>query len=94
MKCEVCNFGVPYSDTFSVGVQYCLSRVSANQCRIRVHAAVVYKKSCWGIVKSEFYFLFFCFDMRIELLSFLGFLGFIEKNALNGIQDYFSDMSK
>lgn len=45
--------GVPYSDTFSVGVQYCLSRVSANQCRIRIHAGVVYKKSCWGIVKSE-----------------------------------------
>jgi len=47
-----------------------LSRVSANQCRIRVHGGVEYKKSCWGIVKS-----------------------FIEKNALNGVQDYFSDLN-
>ncbi|KRY75438.1 GRAM domain-containing protein 1B [Trichinella pseudospiralis] len=52
IKVEVQNFGIPYSDAFQVDLTYCLTKVGENQCRLRVNAQVVYRKSCWGIVKS------------------------------------------
>ncbi|KRY45803.1 GRAM domain-containing protein 1B [Trichinella britovi] len=52
IKVEVQNFGIPYSDAFQVDLTYCLTKVAENQCRLRVNAQVVYRKSCWGIVKS------------------------------------------
>ncbi|KRY38073.1 GRAM domain-containing protein 1B [Trichinella spiralis] len=53
IKVEVQNFGIPYSDAFQVDLTYCLTKVAENQCRLRVNAQVVYRKSCWGIVKRK-----------------------------------------
>uniref|UniRef100_A0A914VS12 VASt domain-containing protein n=1 Tax=Plectus sambesii TaxID=2011161 RepID=A0A914VS12_9BILA len=49
---ETQNTGVPYADNFFVLVTYCITRVSANECRLKVHGGIVYKKSIWGIVKG------------------------------------------
>ncbi|XP_077287554.1 protein Aster-B-like isoform X2 [Arctopsyche grandis] len=47
-----CNAGVPYADSFTVGVHYCLQRVSENVTSLQVFGSVKYKKSVWGIVKT------------------------------------------
>ena len=55
---DVCNSGVPYSDTFYVACHYCILRcvapTSGKQSRLVVHCQVKYRKSVWGIVKSKF----------------------------------------
>lgn len=61
VKCECQNIGVPYADAFYVVTTYCMSKVGSNQCRLKVHGGVVYKKSCWGIVKSMMIFLWWGF---------------------------------
>ncbi|EFO94635.1 hypothetical protein CRE_07027 [Caenorhabditis remanei] len=52
MQKETQNSGVPYADHFTVNCQYCVSRTSPTSCRVKVHAAIVYKKSIWGVVKG------------------------------------------
>lgn len=52
ISCEIVNAGIPYSDTFAVKSQYCITRVSSQESRLRVHGCVQYKKSVWGLVKS------------------------------------------
>jgi hypothetical protein len=53
---DVCNSGVPYSDTFYVACHYCILRCVAStagkQSRLVIHCQVKYRKSVWGIVKS------------------------------------------
>ncbi|CDW52807.1 GRAM domain containing protein [Trichuris trichiura] len=52
IKVEVQNYGIPYSDAFQVLLTYCLTRTSSSQSRLRINSKLVYRKSCWGIVKS------------------------------------------
>uniref|UniRef100_A0A5S6QVC0 VASt domain-containing protein n=1 Tax=Trichuris muris TaxID=70415 RepID=A0A5S6QVC0_TRIMR len=52
IKVEVQNYGIPYSDAFQVLLTYCLTRMSSSHCRLRINSKLVYRKSCWGIVKS------------------------------------------
>ncbi len=47
------NLGIPYAESFYVSSVYCLNRVSANECRFKCHATLVFRKNLWGIVKSE-----------------------------------------
>uniref|UniRef100_A0A914E3K8 VASt domain-containing protein n=1 Tax=Acrobeloides nanus TaxID=290746 RepID=A0A914E3K8_9BILA len=49
---EACNSGIPYADSFSVNCTYCLTRVSPNSCRLRVHGGMVYKKSIFMGIKG------------------------------------------
>ena len=58
VNADVSNAGIPYADTFYVAIHYCLLRCGHKQSRLVVHAQIKYKKSVWGIVKSEsLYFL-------------------------------------
>uniref|UniRef100_T1J6N1 VASt domain-containing protein n=1 Tax=Strigamia maritima TaxID=126957 RepID=T1J6N1_STRMM len=52
IEVEAVTMGVPYSDTFYTHHRYCLTYVSPNECRIRVHSQIKYKKSVWGLVKN------------------------------------------
>lgn len=53
VDCECTNQGVPYSDSFYVVNRFCLTRVSANHSRLKVHSETKYRKAVWGLVKSE-----------------------------------------
>ncbi|KFD65235.1 hypothetical protein M514_06541 [Trichuris suis] len=53
IKVEVQNYGIPYSDAFQVLLTYCLTRTSSSQSRLRINSKLVYRKSCWGIVKRK-----------------------------------------
>lgn len=57
VKCVCHQLGIPYGDTFDIGTTYCMSRVSSNKCRLRVHGGTIYRKSCWGIVKSKLFLI-------------------------------------
>lgn len=46
------NSGVPYSENFNVLVTHCITRVAANECRLKVHGGIIYKKNIWGLVKG------------------------------------------
>lgn len=50
---ECVNSGIPYGDNFYVVNRYCLSRVSSNKCRLLITSQIKYRKSVWGIAKSE-----------------------------------------
>ena len=50
---EVTNGGIPYADTFYVSIHYCVLRCGHRQSRLVVNAQIKYRKSVWGIVKSE-----------------------------------------
>ncbi|CAH1173491.1 unnamed protein product [Phaedon cochleariae] len=52
VEIESINAGVPYADSFSVLVHYCLQKVSDTQSSLNVFAQVKYKKSVWGLVKG------------------------------------------
>ncbi|XP_031334333.1 protein Aster-B-like isoform X3 [Photinus pyralis] len=49
---ESVNGGIPYADTFSVSIHYCLKRVSESQTSLLVCAQIKYKKTVWGLVKG------------------------------------------
>lgn len=46
------NAGIPYADSFTVEVHYCLKKVAENITNIQVFGHVKYKKSVWTVVKS------------------------------------------
>ena len=50
---QVVNHNIPYSDTFFVACRYCITRVTHNQTRLRIMANIKFKKTCWGLVKSQ-----------------------------------------
>ena len=50
---QVLNRNIPYADTFFVSCQYCMTRVAHDKTRLRITANINFKKSCWGVVKSE-----------------------------------------
>jgi len=52
VDCEVVNGGIPYADSFYINVHFYVSRVSDNESRLNVMAAIKYKKTVWGLVKT------------------------------------------
>ncbi|XP_036327831.1 protein Aster-B-like isoform X3 [Rhagoletis pomonella] len=46
------NAGIPYADSFSVLIHYCLVRTVDDHTMLSVHAQIKYKKSIWGVVKG------------------------------------------
>lgn len=50
---ESVNVGIPYADSFSVMVHYCLQRVSDKESSLSVYAHISYRKSVWGLVKGN-----------------------------------------
>ncbi|XP_076167712.1 protein Aster-B isoform X2 [Ptiloglossa arizonensis] len=49
---ESVNAGIPYADSFSVLIHYCVTSISENETSITIHAQIKYKKSVWGFVKG------------------------------------------
>ncbi|XP_076246608.1 protein Aster-B isoform X1 [Calliopsis andreniformis] len=49
---ESVNAGIPYADSFSVLIHYCLSSISENESNITIYAQIKYKKNVWGLVKG------------------------------------------
>ncbi|XP_029045428.2 LOW QUALITY PROTEIN: protein Aster-B-like [Osmia bicornis bicornis] len=49
---ESVNAGIPYADSFSVFVHYCMNSITENETSISVYAQIKYKKSVWGFVKG------------------------------------------
>ena len=50
---EASNSGIPYAETFAVCCHWCLMRCGYRQSRLVIHSQIKYKKSVWGIVKSN-----------------------------------------
>ncbi|XP_030246965.1 uncharacterized protein LOC108649917 isoform X1 [Drosophila navojoa] len=46
------NAGIPYADSFSVLIHFCLARTVDDHTMLSVHAQIKYKKSIWGMVKG------------------------------------------
>ncbi|KRF81367.1 uncharacterized protein Dvir_GJ10381, isoform C [Drosophila virilis] len=46
------NAGIPYADSFSVLIHFCLARTVDDHTMLSVHAQIKYKKSIWGVVKG------------------------------------------
>eukprot|EP00095_Tigriopus_kingsejongensis_P002127 maker-scaffold447_size167621-snap-gene-0.51 protein:Tk02127 transcript:maker-scaffold447_size167621-snap-gene-0.51-mRNA-1 annotation:"gram domain-containing protein 1b" len=49
---DTTNSGIPYSDSFYVTSNFCLTRVSKRQSKLVVMGDIKYKKSVWGFIKS------------------------------------------
>ncbi|XP_043598366.1 protein Aster-B isoform X2 [Bombus pyrosoma] len=49
---ESVNAGIPYADSFSVLLHYCITSASENETSIAIYAQIKYKKNVWGFVKS------------------------------------------
>nr|XP_012149577.1 PREDICTED: GRAM domain-containing protein 1B-like isoform X3 [Megachile rotundata] len=49
---ESVNAGIPYADSFSVFIHYCMNSISENETSISIYAQIKYKKSVWGFVKG------------------------------------------
>ncbi|KOC61144.1 GRAM domain-containing protein 1B [Habropoda laboriosa] len=49
---ESVNGGIPYADSFSVSIHYCITSISENETSIAIYAQIKYKKNVWGFVKS------------------------------------------
>ncbi|XP_043864520.1 protein Aster-B isoform X2 [Drosophila mojavensis] len=46
------NAGIPYADSFSVLIHFCMARTVDDHTMLSVHAQIKYKKSIWGMVKG------------------------------------------
>lgn len=49
---ESVNAGIPYADSFSVLIHYCITSISENETNMVIYAQIKYKKNVWGFVKS------------------------------------------
>ncbi|KAF3428069.1 hypothetical protein E2986_09009 [Frieseomelitta varia] len=49
---ESVNAGIPYADSFSVLIHYCIMSISESETSIVIYAQIKYKKNVWGFVKS------------------------------------------
>lgn len=49
---ESTNAGIPYAESFSVQMHYCMQRTQDDTTVLSVHAQIRYKKSVWGFVKG------------------------------------------
>lgn len=52
---DAVNAGIPYADSFSLTVHWCLRKVSETQSSIEVYGQIKFKKSVWGLVKGIAY---------------------------------------
>ena len=61
---DTVNAGIPYADSFNVELSYCISKYAYDKnntvkhckkdgARLIVYAAIKYKKTVWGLVKSK-----------------------------------------
>ncbi|KAJ1346521.1 hypothetical protein KIN20_001331 [Parelaphostrongylus tenuis] len=46
------NSGIPYANDFVIQCTYCISKITDNEARIKVHGGIIYKKSIWSVVRS------------------------------------------
>ncbi|BFF96075.1 protein Aster-B [Drosophila madeirensis] len=46
------NAGIPYADSFSVLIHFCLARTVDDNTMLSIHTQIKYKKSIWGVVKG------------------------------------------
>ncbi|XP_034474969.1 protein Aster-B isoform X2 [Drosophila innubila] len=46
------NAGIPYADSFSVLIHFCMARTVDDHTMLSIHAQIKYKKSIWGVVKG------------------------------------------
>ncbi|XP_017047494.1 protein Aster-B isoform X11 [Drosophila ficusphila] len=46
------NAGIPYADSFSVLIHFCLARTVDDHTMLSIHTQIKYKKSIWGVVKG------------------------------------------
>ncbi|XP_037707790.1 membrane-anchored lipid-binding protein YSP2 isoform X12 [Drosophila subpulchrella] len=46
------NAGIPYADSFSVLIHFCLARTIDDHTMLSIHTQIKYKKSIWGVVKG------------------------------------------
>lgn len=53
VQVDTVNAGIPYADSFYVQLNFCMARVSQNESKLSVFAAIKYKKSVWGLIKSK-----------------------------------------
>lgn len=49
---ESSNAGIPYADSFSVEIHYCLTSLAENETCLAVFAQIKYKKNVWAIVRT------------------------------------------
>lgn len=76
---ESVSAGVPYAESFSILVHYCLKKLSETQTSFVIYAQIKYKKSVWGLVKGTsfltlLHFVYGGFDRFYwkELLEWIG----------------------
>lgn len=98
---DTVNAGIPYADSFQIYMHYCIHKVSENQSSISVYGQIKYKKSVWGLVKGIFFFYFK--ERRINpsscivtllFLCVCFFLGMIEKNCWQGLEEFFQALTR
>ncbi|XP_039146940.1 membrane-anchored lipid-binding protein YSP2 isoform X11 [Drosophila simulans] len=46
------NAGIPYAESFSVLIHFCLARTVDDHTMLSIHTQIKYKKSIWGVVKG------------------------------------------
>ncbi|OAD57404.1 GRAM domain-containing protein 1B [Eufriesea mexicana] len=49
---ESVNAGIPFADSFSVLIHYCITSISENETNIAIYGQIKYKKNVWAFVKS------------------------------------------
>ncbi|WKX88027.1 hypothetical protein Q1695_007995 [Nippostrongylus brasiliensis] len=49
---ETQNSGVPYANDFTIQCTYCVSKVSDNEARLKVHGGIIYKRNIWSVVRG------------------------------------------
>lgn len=88
---ESVNAGIPYADSFSVWVHYCIEKVADKESQLVVYAQIKYRKSVWGLVKSTQQP-----NTRHNNLNnpFVIILGLIEKNCWSGLEEFFNSLAK
>ena len=50
---ESLNAGIPYADSFSVIIHYCMTSITENETCLAIFAQIKYKKNVWAIVRSK-----------------------------------------
>jgi len=85
---ETANAGIPYADSFCVMLHFCLHKVDQRKTHLTVYGGIKYKKSVWGLVKSESRGE----ANKLEGLFFL--TDFIEKNTYQGLAEFYQSLAK
>lgn len=71
-----------------------MTRVAHDKTRLRITSNINFRKSCWGVIKSE------CvFEVMVSLNIYirdvvLYYLDLIEKNAGDGVKTYYNHLGE